>query len=163
MRILRTASLLLLAVLGGCTGGDDDSDRQPREGDPSATLSSGSYEVSRADVHSDGCESGVKAGDLNGGVIPVVVTGNDVDINQIPATLSNGNITGSRTLTGVDLIGDGSCLGDVTTSEEGTAPETDMMELVESITVSNPSGAGCSAVPVDLPCTTSYFARLTKL
>lgn len=156
--VLLAAALALLAA--GC-GDEADKDAKPRSGDPNATLLSGTYVVSKADIHKDGCDLNYSAGDLNGSVLSVTVAGASVDINGIPATLSGGNLSGSSTSAGEDVFGDGSCLVDITTSDDGTVPEDNQMDVVESVVVDNASGAGCSQVPVDLPCETRYFARLT--
>ena len=162
-KMIRSAALISVFALPAAGCGDDGGgggDRQPRDANPSATLSSGIYEISDADMHSDGCDLG-SASDLNGASVTVTVSGSTVTIGSVDTTLSNGNITGSLNSPGEDVFGDGSCLVDFLTEEDGTVPENNQIDVVESVTVSNPVGQGCSQIPVNLPCTSTYFVRLT--
>lgn len=161
MRTITLVSCFALFAVAGCDDGGGDKDRQPRDADASATITSGSYEISSFDVHKDGCDLNYSASDFNGNVINVTVTGNSADLNGLVISFSNGVVSGSEVQTGEDVLGDGSCLVDITTSDEGTIPANDEIDLVESLEVSNPVG-DCSPVPVDLPCESRYFARLTK-
>lgn len=147
-----------LALLAAGCADESDSKEKPRSADPDATLTTGSYSVSHADVYEDGCELGFTAGSLNGSLVPVTVSGASLDINGVAATLSAGNISGGTTRAGEDVEFD--CVADITISEDGTAPGDNQMDLVETIYIDNPVGAGCSSIPVALPCTTRYFARL---
>lgn len=161
MRPISLLSCLVALAVVGCDDGGSDKDRQPRDADASATITSGFYEISHFDVHKDGCDLDYSASDFNGNVIDVTVTGNSADLNGLTISFSNGVVSGSQVRAGEDVFGDGSCLVDIATSDEGTIPANDELDLVESVEVSNPTG-DCSAVPVDLPCESRYFARLTK-
>ena len=154
---MRNALLAVALLAAGCTGGGDDSREEPRDADPSATITSGIYDVSHFERYSDGCDLDPSAEEF----VAVTVSGNDVTVEDIDLSLSAGILSGVDLQSDVDLLGGGVCTGDVTQAVDGTVPENDQIDVVNAITVSNPQGT-CDALPVDLPCTTEIFFRLTK-
>lgn len=166
-----TTPRLAVAFLGigfiavGCSGdgGGGGSRTQPRAGDANAVITDGNYVISDADIHKDNCQLGYSAGDFNGGIeIVTVSSGGAIVVGDTDLTLTNGELTGTAFPVQTDPFGDGSCIVDITQSEEGTVPENDVMEVVQTVRADNPVGAGCGQVPVSLPCETAYFLKFTK-
>ena len=162
----RLAAVLLgLSFLAlGCSGdggGGGGSDTQPRSANPAAVITEGTYVITDADIHSDGCQLGYTASDFNGGTeFVTVASGGLITIGSTDVTLANGVITGDDTPVNTSPIAN--CTVDVTQSEEGTVPENDVMEVVQNTHAENPVGDGCDDIPVSLPCDTAYFIKFTK-
>lgn len=150
----------VLLSLSGCAD-EKDSNRKPRDADPNATITTGTYELSHFDMHKDGCDTNYSASDFNGSFLSVTITGNSGDLNGVLFSFSNGVVTGSDFIAGQDVFGDNSCFVDISISEDGTIPENDQIDVIETTEISNPTG-DCGAISVDLPCETRFFVRLTK-